>query len=368
MNFYIKELKISELQNFINSEEYKNFDNIPISYHRAVSYFSNQRADKNDTALLLLFENNKLIAYRSFFSDYILINSFKKKVFWISGSWVHPKHRRKGYSTKLLNRANELFNNNLIFTNYAPNSKSMYDKTQNFKKVFETKGKRFYLRFSLSEILPPKHKIFRKIKSGLKLFDTFLNLLFDLRFVFFRYKIKNINFRIIEKFDEAVHNFIAKNNTENPFKRNVKEFIYFSEFSWILQKNQPEKSDEKYYFSSSAKRFFYEKVVFLNSKNQISGFLLLKIRNKNLSIPYSFFDKNEAKNITQFILNYSSKYRINYLTVFNPEIISNLKKKNALFLFSKNMIRDFFASKKLHKLLGYNKYTFFAGDGDNVFT
>ena len=51
---------------------------------------------------------------------------------WLSGNCVDPEFRRKGFSTRLLQQAEALWDGRLMYTNYAPASKAVYDRTGQF--------------------------------------------------------------------------------------------------------------------------------------------------------------------------------------------------------------------------------------------
>lgn len=364
----VKQLKLSELHGFINSDEYKNLDNLPISFHRAISYLNNMRANANDIVLLMIFIENKLIAYRSLFSDGIILNNLHENFAWISGSWVHPDYRRKGYSEKILYEALIAWDNKLMFSNYAPESKSLYDKSKRFVKVYETIGKRFYFRFSFAELLKTKHMIFRKITFLLNIIDYTLNIFLNFKFALIKHDISNINYQVVDDINNDIERFIQKHSTNNPFKRNKREFSYFDNFPWVIEKSEKDFFNSKYYFSSTAKRFYTKKIVLFDEKKNITAFMILKVREKALSVPYLYFEKSEIKNISKIILHFVSKLKINYLPLYCKEIEKELLQRRTNYIFAKKSIKKFYSTEKLSKILGLNKYSFQDGDGDSIFT
>jgi len=363
----IKDVKIKDLNDFINSKEYQKFEYIPISFHRAVSYINNPRANKEDIAISLLYLNDKLIAYRCLYSDFFYYKEEQVDFAWISGSWVHPDFRRQGFSMKLLEHIMNRSAGKIMFSNYAPESKFLYDKSGFFSEVANLKGRRFYFRFSFFELLPPKHSFFKKIKLLLFVGDYFLNFYFDIRFLLYKNKTQNINFYENKKIDTETQAFIEGNNKNNPFLRNEKEINHALSFPWIIEKNKTDKSEEKYYFSSYAKRFKYVNIKVYDENSEISAFLLLKIRNNSMTIPYTFFEKNELNKLIQIIYFYIKKHRINHLTTYNSAINTKLLKQKRLILFSKEMQKKFFATNKIKNIFN-KKNNFYAGDGDNLYT
>jgi len=363
----IRNIRLDELFNFINSEEYKSLEYIPISTHRAISYINNERAKQDDVVITLLLKNNQIIAYRCLFPDYFFYEDKKYHFAWISGSWVHPEFRRRGYSMKLLTHCYNLYQGRILFSNYAPESKSLYDKSLLFKEIHELKGRRIYFRFCFSELLPPKKRFFSKIKPLLIVIDYLLNLLFDIRFVFQSNKLKFENLRIEEKIDSRCESLIAKRNLKNPFRRNKNEINHAIDYPWVFQKDNPDQEDIRYHFSSESKQFKYKVLNLLGEKQEISAVFLIKIRDNEITIPYYFSDKLKSDEIVKTIYLFIKKYKLSYMTVFDQNIIDNIKKGHMMVLFSKKMYRKFFAGNEIAELFNESS-RFFAGDGDNLYT
>ena len=101
----IKKIKLSGLEEFIKGEQFRLLKDKPISSFRQLSQVHNPHGQKNDIVLYLGFIEEKLVAYRSVFGDYIFKSEKKTRFAWCSGNWVHPDHRRKGLSKLLLYEA-----------------------------------------------------------------------------------------------------------------------------------------------------------------------------------------------------------------------------------------------------------------------
>ncbi len=363
-----KILKIKDLQEYVNSEEYTGAENIPISKHRAISYVHNLRAEQNDFAIFMLVENHQIIAYRCVFPDWILLNNKKHKFYWISGSWVHPKFRRQGLSMKILDKVIEATDNKLMFSNYAPNSKSLYDKSNYFSSVAMLEGKRFYFKFTLAELLAPKSNFFAKIKPLLFIIDYILNVFNRLYNSVIHLNYKKPEFKEIEEFNEEIKLFIEPYLKNNLFKRNTEEFNHFVKFPWLITEKYDKEINNRYYFSSVAKRFFYKKILLRNEEGEISAFFIIKIRDNKMAVPYFFAEKAYEEKCVDIIYYYIKKYEINYFTNFNSSILKHIIKYRRQSLFSKKMVHDFFASKDISSIIKNENFIIFEGDGDNVYT
>ncbi len=361
-----KIIKIKELSAFIKSDIYQSWSDIPISEHRAISYINNKRADENDVALIYLTINNQLVAYRSLFSDLIFENEKPIKLAWISGSWVHPKHRRKGFSMEILKMALQAWDNKLMFSNYAPNSKSLYDKSTFFRQVANIKGKRIYFRSVFSDVLPAKHLFFKTAKPLLWTIDFCINALLGLRLKRFKTSKPAVNFKVILKIDTKIAAFIATSYKNHAFKKTTTEMEHFLNYPWVRERKSKTILDNKYFFSSSAKQFFYTKIAIYNSENQVTGFIIIKIREGFMSLPFLEYT-GDASKIVNILTLYVRQYKIKILECFDTQISSQIIAQKRLSIFAKATERRFFAH--------YNMQAYFKsdkpiknGDGDNAYT
>ncbi len=266
---------------------------------------------------------------------------------------------------KLLEHCKKNSNNSLMFSNYAPASKELYTKSSFFSEIKSLKGQRFYFRFAFADLLPPKHVFFRKAKKILFFIDAFLNFIFDIRFKLYKNTENAITY--LKQLDSETHNFIDTFNNNSLFKRNSTEINHAINYSWITQKTNPDNEDFKYYFSSSAKRFQYKNIKITNENRNISAYILLKIRDDSMTIPYVFFYERELFKIISIITFHIKLHKIKYLTVYNSLLINELKKRKLLLLFSKIIYKKFYATNEIIETFEEQKQ-FFAGDGDSLYT
>ena len=213
----IKELKVCQLEEYINSDEYKNLENIPISPQRALSGIYNPYGDKGDKVLFLAYDDDKFIGYLGALSDVLKINGKSSKVAWLSCMWVDNNYRRQGISVMLMQHANKIWNSNLLITNYIPLSKSAFDKTGIFTDFRSLPGIRGYLRFNLAEIIISKRPGLRRMKWLISLFDITANVLNEFRLLFWRaaFEANNIKIQYLREIDDETDSFIRQRSTGN---------------------------------------------------------------------------------------------------------------------------------------------------------
>lgn len=359
----IRKIKIRELQDFINSQEYKDLPFVPISHERAISYINNPRADKDDVAIIMLYKDNNLAAYRTIFADKIISGEKSIKFFRLSGNFVLPEYRRNSFSTILLQECFKCSNDLLSNSNTSPSSKSVYDKSGMFQELICHSGIRFYTRSILSKLLPEKKEFFKKTLFALKQVDRFVNFIAKKRISKISVA-KFENYEIIRKFENDFFKDF-KDFDKNLYKRSEAEFNWILNFPWLNTK----KKNEKYNFSSYASFFIYYPIILKDNSGKKSSFFLIKIRDKNLSIPYVYCNNiQDYKQIISIIVQLSVVHEIEYITIYNNLLISELSKIKKLYLYSKEMKESFFVSQELKKLIENKEFTVQIGDDDSVFT
>ena len=364
----IQKITLQELDNFISSKFYKELVNKPISIARAVSYVNNPRANNEDVVLYLAFLEKKLISYRTILSDTLFVEDKEVSFGWLSGNWVHEKHRRKGFSTLLFNEVKKDWNSKLIYTNYAEASKLVYDKTQDFKLLKELKGRKYYTRFCLADILPNKKEIFKTTKFIWRFIDVFLNVFLDLKKVF----IKNIqnNTYIVrenEELSDSILEFVKNESSRNLFRRATIEFNWIKTYPWVLTNEITRNSSKNYNFSSYSKEFESNRYTLYDKFKCMFGCVLITVRDGHLKIPYAYYKKETIKEIALFIVGKCSEKNVKTVVIYQKELEEELNKL-LFFVGKKEFTQKYFIMKTFEKVIKIKEFQIQSGDGDVVFT
>lgn len=347
-----------ELKAYIHSESFQNRRFLPISYHRAMSQLNNPRLQAEDILLVLARINNDLVGYAGVLPDVLYNGSAPIRFGWLSTLYVDPKHRGKGIAKQLILKTLETWQGKIASADYAPASKIVYDKTEQFLP-HSLHGVRLYLKSALGDLLPPKHRFFEISKPALNVLDSMLNRLPS------RSKIdvpSKLAFEYPFRISDDLAAFIQNHQQEESSRRNQEALNWIIEHPWIV-KNYNE--SDRYHFSSEEEVFEQIPVVVKNEANNIKAFLFFTRRKNHLKLRYVYHDQC-IDNVVWALKFHISKWQPALFTTFHSELADELLSTKTPGLHKKSMVRNYFISKILDEKIDAIKLQ--DGDGDVAFT
>lgn len=364
----IKTLNKNKLNEYINSDEFYSSLNIPISKVRAISHINNPRADKDDVLLLIAYLEGKMVGYLGLLPDWIYdSNNTKFKVAWMSCIWIDENVRGQGLSKKLIYKAFDCWDNNIIITEYTEPAKKLYIKLDLFEIFYKLEGIRLYNRFDTANVLTKRYPALKNLYFPFKVIDNLFNFLFEYRFIFFNQCFDNLKLEYLSKLDSEIENFIADKSKNQLFKRNSSEINWFLEYPWLLSGTKNDESAKRYFFSFIEKQYFTNILKIKNTDNKLIAVLIYSIRNQNLKIPVLYFEETYTKYVCEVIEYIIFKNKINTASIYNHQINSTLERESKS-LFKKNISREFMISKKLKSKLSLDNFIITDSDSDSIFT
>jgi len=365
----IKDIKISQLDEFINSDEYRELKYIPITPQRAVSHIYNPKGDKDDKVLFLAYDDDKFIGYLGALSDKFIINNLSLKVAWLSCMWIDRDYRRQGIAVKLLNHANQIWNSNLLITNYIPSSRKTFEKTGKFTGFKSIPGLRGYLRFNLAEIILLKKPALKSIKWLLLLFDFLANVINDCRLAFWKaaMNINRIRIEYLHEIDNETARFIGQRTKNNISPKDKAVLDWIKKYPWVLNTPFKDQISRRFEFSVVS-RNFNQLFIKLVNNDKIIAFLMLTVHGTHLKTPYLFFDSNYGNVVRKVIYAHLLNLKVRTFTTFHPGLIKILKSKRNPFILVRKMAQNSLITIDLLQKIGdADRYVLMEGDGDCAF-
>lgn len=365
---HIKLLNKKLLIEFINQAEYYTPEYVPITKHRAFSQIQNPRLEEEDVLLLLAYQEKELVGYLGVLPDKIWINNKFEKCGWLSCLWINPAYRGQQIAQLLLHKCFEVWHKRILATEFTMAAKKLYDKTNLFHDLQIKEGVRLYLRSDLSNLLPPRKAIFKKITFFFKVADILINSLLDIIFLFGKTQITNLHLEYINHLDEEIENFISDKQHAQLFRRGNNELNWMIQNPWVLSAPVKDFVSNKYYFTSSDQSFNFYALKIRNLDNKLIAFTIFSKRNQTLKLPYCFYNKNELKTVIEVLFFHLLKWKINTFTTFHSEIVHYLNAHRTPALLKRTIKRHYIISNIFSDVIHPATFEIQDGDADCGFT
>lgn len=362
----IQQIRVKELLDYVNSVEFAQLDEIPITKLRAASQALNPRAGPNDIVLTVAYNNeNRVIGYVGALPD--VING-SVKVAWNSCWYSDPKEGGTIALPLFLQFVKD-YRGKVLFQDLTPHTTKILKSLPNsFSFIKQKPGIKLFFRACLADIIPQKIRWTKHARWGFKGLDTVLNL-----FVGFRLKMamKKANNDILTErmaiIDKEAAAFIEKHNSKELTQRGA------IELNWILQNQWVEEGAKvdntaggSYHFTYRVKKFQYH-VLKMRKGNPLVGVVILRQRNAHIETSYVYAKERFFIEITQQILAYAAKLKCSTFTTFQPGILQALEEIKFPVLHQRKQNREIVVGNKLLDEVGKNQVVQ-DGDGDVVFT
>ncbi|REC77526.1 N-acetyltransferase [Chryseobacterium elymi] len=357
----LKTFNKQELEDFVSSGDFRNFDFLPISEHRAKSQIRNPKALDNQTLLVLALYDGKLAGYVGCFPDNYLIDGKIFHYAWLSTLFVSEEFRGKRIAKALLNKMFEEYEGNIIATEFTKEAEALYNIMGVFEYVYPKTGKRYYFRSDAAHIIPEKKPETKAAKPLFQITDAVANSLIALKNSVI--KKPGFRFEILDQIDAESSEFMSKFQS----KRNADEINVFIKNPWVLESKQKE---EKYLFSSYAEAFKYVWVKVYDAENALTACSLLQLRNGNLKIPYLFSEASSLKNFVEFLSYFIVSNKVKTLTSYQKELNTQVEQSKTFpKIYERNFERRYLFHKELiqHLPEGFDPQ-YQDGDGDCMMT
>lgn len=358
----LKTFHKKELENFVSSGEFKKYDFLPITEHRALSHSHNPKATDEQTLLILAFYEGRLAGYMGCLPDYFKIEEKVIRFAWLSTLYVSNEFRGKKVAKALLQKALDEYNNHVIMAEFTKEAEVFFNHIGNVENIFPKTGKRYYFRLDLAMVLSGKKAWTKTFNPLLHLLDKTVNAFIGIKNI--RIKKPKFRFEVLDKLDADIKTFVSSYHSQ----RTADEINYFTENPWVLEGR---KRDDSYFFSSYAEAFKYVWVKIYDEQNNLEAVSLLLLRDGHLRVPYVFSTRDSGFNkFIQFLNIFIIQHKIKMMTIYNEILNQKIKDFKLLSnIYEKDFQRDYLFRKELLQNLPKNFNPHLQdGDGDCMMT
>ncbi|MGC3976805.1 MAG: GNAT family N-acetyltransferase [Paludibacteraceae bacterium] len=350
-----------ELAHLIDSVFFNSLENIPISFHRAISQINNPYCSAEDVLLWCAYENEKLVGYVGALPD-LLFN--EEKIYWLSCFWISDRFRNKNVASQLFFLLIKQYKNKIYISNFLFSLERTYQSLGIFQATQYKYGTLYFINFSFAEYLQARLPKLRHLLFGFGFFEKVLNRLLKLRKLFLT-KEKN-EFIVSENklIDTETVEFLQRYSQSNKtvVVRDSAYFQWILRYPWILEKSGNGQS-ERYYFSSFAKQFEY-RFIKIYKNGLLHGIVLLKLRNNHLTLTHIYANEECYPSIISYLHRLNINENIKTFTTFEDKMQSKINIGNFGYIFKRKCRKPYIFPSNAD----VNSASFQEGDGDSVFT
>ena len=363
----LAEITVAELPDFMNSSLWHQLEPKPLTPLRAFSQFHNPRARQTDTALIIAYENNSLIALVGLLPN--LVNGQVGQIAHSNTGWWVDAAKGKQLAIPLFLKAFAKCNQRMFMTNCTPHTLSILQKTNWFEFPQTAPGRRGFLKFNLNEVIPTKLPAAIKLKPLLKMMDLTINILMSpvqiINRLRFTKKVPQVEY--LTSLPPELHSFIEIHSEKEFTRRSGADLEWIMKYPWIEQKNHNQSVTAIEYPFSHLVGSFEQYFVKITASGQTIGLLFISVRDGHLRVPYVYFQEKDALQVLKVIYQQVVLKNVITLTVFCPKLVNLMDSVSHPFIFKKKIKRLMAISKQLTDL--YLKYPEIQdGDGDVAFT
>lgn len=360
-------LSVQELEAFVDTAMYKQMPVLPITPQRARSQARNPRAHPDDLALTLVYLGDELVGYAGTLPDELWTSSEKLRAAWLSCLWVAPKMRGRGIAQQLVAAVAERWNGQILLAEFAPHTRSMYERTGMFREGWPMVGFRGYLRPDFARLLSARGGFWQKIKPLLHAADALLAVPNALRLRFHLTKMPD-RIRYIQAVDAPMGAFVAARQAHELTHPDQTLLNWWLQTPWVLSAPTRDEVAERYHFTSIAREFSSLALQWIDERGNPLGLLVLTLRDGHLRVPFAYFDDAQAATAAQILFAHALRLNARMLTCYEPRLVAFCRQNRTPFFWQRTLQRTFFMTHTLADKVGPEEVAMQDGAGDLGFT
>ena len=363
------ELKVHELQAFVNTDDFRQMPELPISTLRAHSQSLNPSADLNDTALIFaLNEQNLVVGYIGILPARAYSNDISK-IYFISCWWAHPEAGR-GVAMKLFFRMLELTERRVFFFHLPEKMGAILKTMGGFSFPEVRSGIKGFLRLDFQSWLSNRNPRLSFLKPLSIIADLVINLPVSLHLAFRKIQLdESTGFyaELVEYPGMAELKYISEIINGSTIFRSIEELNWVIAQPWISNDSSIYNNEAgRYRFSLLAKKW-QQHWIRVSNGNEIKGMIYLTIRDGVASLPYVWFKNEDYAELAKSLIVLLIQMKVRAILSYNPSLLKGFNEIKNIFLHQRQLQKIIAWPNEMNELMKKD-YILHDGDGDAVFT
>lgn len=299
--------------------------------------------------------------------DDLFVLGKKIHIAWLSGIWIHPDYRQQGLAKKLHLLALTSWNGMLMCTEYTPLNQMAILGTHLYDNLLDKPGIKIFFKSPFSRIANNR-KAGNSTILATRVIDGIVNSINRIKNQLIPFPTYSSKYSYSEEnsFTKEAINYIEHFQFYSSFNRRVIELNWIMDYPWISNNLKALEESNKFHFSVYAEDYRLQ-LINVYHENQLTGVIILSIRDNIAKIPYVFADQNDLETIAKIIILYLNKNNIETLISYHSDLNKWLIKHSKNSCFYRKTIRHYLASKNLLNLIDKSSLIIQDGDGDTLF-
>jgi hypothetical protein len=206
-------------------------------------------------------------------------------------------------------------------------------------------------------------------RVGFRLADVVLDEIVDFRYLLWERRNplrRRLGFEYLSSIDAQAGRFIERQNHRDLTRKGKAELDWIMTCPWIVSAPEKDAAGRRYYFSSVAERFFHLAVKVFDPKDEMTGFLMLAVRDDRMSVAYAHFEQRHAADMAAAVLHHAFAMDAASLRLYDERLVNSLSALGCPCWSARPVSRGFFLPKPLAGDLRAER-RLHGGDGDFAF-
>ena len=328
---------------------------------------NNPRAEAGDTALLVAYDGDAVVAHLGILPDLVFSKQSPLKIGWLTAWWADPDRKYAGSGLLLLSRAFALYRGRLGASGFSDSARQVYDATKKFVTLGDSEGISGFARLNLHRLLRRRLPQLASFRSVLGAVDALVDQYVTLKQ--WRWRKRHafppgIRLEYLSEMDAEADEFIQQHSALSLSRRGAGDLNWIARYPWVL--TTPLAPPSSFHFSSPVESYSVFNVKVYESDERLVAVLMIALIDGHVIVPYCFHE-GQSGLIAQVLAQFLIAQRAERLTLYHKDLVERflalrlpwlwLRKKRRAWILSRECIAE-----------GASEYEMQDGDGDCAFT
>jgi hypothetical protein len=341
----------------------------PITKHRALSQIRNPRARPEDVALLVAYDEGRVVGYIGVLPDLVFLDEGTQRIGWLTAWWVDPRPKYAGIGFVLMAKASQFYRGEIGASGFSDDARKVYEASKQFVTIAESVKVRILLRSNLRELIPRRAPILEKAKGLIAIFDFLMNIFCGLRLQLWKWRFgigETLRLEYIAEVDSQTADFIAQLQGREITRRSAAEMNWIAQHPWVLAAPLGRKGERAFYFSTTARESICFMLKVFSPDDAMIGFAMLRLIDGNLTVPFCYTPKQYANQMFRVIGEHAVALGASTLTICRTELRESLQRLKFPSIARTEKPRSWILGR-VFKAKIHGEFEMQDGDGDCAF-